>query len=108
MTFQTTSFETVVGPKDPVETVTLTFPFAKEAAVGATCLSATVEVEVLEGYDADPEATLFMAPDFSGFPVVLQSVQGGVAGVAYLYRCIARLSSGQVLVRKAVLTVCSR
>jgi len=107
MTFQTSSFETVVGPKDPAETVSLTFPFAKES-VGATCLTATVEVEVLSGYDSTPPSMLFMDPDTSGFPIILQSVTGGMPGVVYLFRCVARLSSGQVLVRKAVLAVCAR
>jgi len=103
-----TSFETVIGPKDPEETVSVTFPFAKEALPGATCLSAVVEVSVLEGYDPTPSSMLFMAPDSSGFPVISQAVTGGVSSTTYLLKCRATLSSGQVLCRKAVLLVSSR
>lgn len=91
-------------PKDTAEVDTLPFDFSASLLAGETLASASVSAEVHHGTDPLPAALLSGAPVVQG-DLVFQRLFGGVAGVTYLLRCAATLSSGRVLVAAAYLPV---
>lgn len=93
--------------KDPDETITLTFPYAKELD-GATINAVDyVTMAVINGVDASVATMLNGAATVDGGNV-LQSVRNGVHGVDYKSRCRVTTSDGRKLVRAIDLPVRSR
>jgi hypothetical protein len=102
----------IVDTKDPSETVPFSFDFGPDSAgkteipAGDTIISAVVTVSVRDGIDPNPANILLLEPDLSQAPIVIQWVTGGIDGVNYLLRCVARTSPSRcVLVRPGVLPV---
>ena len=83
--------------KDPDEILTLGMNFVNLLSVGETITSAVWEMEQADGTAVDP-AMLLGNADFSGAPIVLQVVKGGVHQTTYLHRAKVTTSTGRVLV----------
>lgn len=91
------------SPKDPAEVVTLAFDFSP--LIGkATITACSVGAMVYRGLDAAPAATLAASADALG-SVVLQRVQGGVAGVTYRLKAQIDASDGNRYVLAGLLPV---
>lgn len=91
--------------KHPAERVTLAFDFASQLPEGVTVASVdSVTVSTWRGTDPDPSALLVGAPSLSGADA-LQMVDGGLAGVDYLFLASVTLSDTQVRILPAVLPV---
>jgi len=93
-----------IEPKDVDETDVVTFDFTRAAQSGETVSSAVVTAEVYHGEDEDPASILLGSPTPTA-ATALQSVSGGLAGVTYLLRCVATMSSGRVLVAAGLMPV---
>jgi hypothetical protein len=97
---------TLLPPKDPSESVVINFDYAGELFSGETLESASVSISVHIGYDPHPELTIESAL-ILGTNQVYQSIAAGVDGTTYTLHCSATTSLGKVLLRKALLAVCS-
>lgn len=87
---------TYLGPKDVAETKVVEFDFSDELGAGESIVSvATVEVSVITGTDASPNALRSGTAIVSGTSV-LQRITGGVAGCTYHLRCVATANTGTV------------
>lgn len=85
----TTRFDT----KDPGEDVTVEFDFT---LLGVP-VSPVIEIEVLEGADATPEAIRLGSPAIIGSKVY-QRITGGVDEVEYALRCWANVGADRPLI----------
>lgn len=88
-------------PKDPQETITVTFDYS---ALGDIVENPAVTVRVLVGVDSNPSAVLYGSPIIEDNNKVLQGVTGGVRGCLYEFRCMVDIGSDRPLI-KAVLPV---
>lgn len=91
--------------KAPAEKVWLTFKFKRGLAPGETILSVNISVTLKGGSDADPQAIRDGQPVLLADGRVSQRIQGGVDLAAYLVRCDATTSEGQILVLAGVFRV---
>lgn len=96
---------TLFDAKHVLEKVTLVFPFARELTTGVTVVSVLITATTKRGTDPAPANVLLGVPSIQPGGEVLQRVQGGVAGAAYLLLAAATLSNGNVLVRAGELPV---
>jgi len=81
--------------KTPLEKVWASFDFRAGLDVGETISSVAVSVTLKGGVDASPDAILSTQTVIGGR--VMQRIQGGVDGAAYLVRCLATTSTTRVL-----------
>ena len=88
----------ILSPKDPdsVEFFKFDYTHDNRFETGETIISATIEVTVLRGKDANADDLLSGAVIISGL-TVSQLVTGGLSGVTYDIKCLATTSSGQQL-----------
>ena len=91
--------------KDPSEIIPISFSFGSEIQTGDSVTACTISVKTFEGSDPNPSALLYLIPNLTQAPTVIQNIQGGLSGCQYLLRAVATLESGGVLVRQAVLPV---
>jgi hypothetical protein len=91
--------------KDPSEIIPISFSFGSELQTGDSVISCVVTVRTFEGSDPNPSALLFLMPNLTQAPTIIQNIQGGLSGCQYLLRAVATLESGGCLVRQAVLPV---
>lgn len=96
---------TLFDAKHLLEKLTLVFPFGLELPTSVTIASVQTSVITKRGTDAAPASVLLGLPSIQPNGEVLQRVQGGVAGAAYLFVVAATLSNGNVLVRAGELPV---
>ena len=89
------------SPKDPGETITVTFDFSR---LTTSVSSPSVAISVEAGSDADPEAIRSGTPQVSG-ALVLQQIVAGLSGVSYHLRCTATGADGSVFVIAGTLPV---
>jgi hypothetical protein len=79
-------------PKDPAESLVITWDFSTIS--GVTAVSAPVPaVSVLKGSDANPATMLSGSPSIQGAKV-LQRIVGGISGCVYEMRCQADAQDG--------------
>ena len=99
--------QSTIGPLDTAEIKTVYFPFSREVAAGTTLLSATVELDVISGTDADPSGMLVGPAVIDNTQkLVAQNVTGaGRNRNTYNIRCIAPDSRGNTNVVAAILPV---
>lgn len=93
-----------LSPKDPEETVVVTFDYTLDLAVAETLSAPLVTAEVMVGEDPAPAAIILGAASVDG-PRVHQFVTSGVAGVNYRLQCKAATSLSQELALAGVLPV---
>lgn len=84
----TTRFDT----KDPGQDITAEFDFTDLGVPSAP----EIEIRVLEGEDADPEAIRLGSPTIIGSKV-FQRFGGGIDGVDYELRCFANVGADRPL-----------
>ena len=84
-------------PKAPAEIETFTFDFTAALGSGETINSASVTSSVVTGADPGIAAMISGAAQISA-GLVLQKIQGGVAGVRYELQCTIATSAGQTLI----------
>lgn len=90
--------------KDVVETPVLTLDFTNELLGESITTISNVLVTVISGIDPNPSAILVGAPGIQ-VGLVLQGVQGGVAGATYEVKAIIRTSGNRTLMRYGYLPV---
>lgn len=102
----TTSRRWVIGrrmdPKDPAESITVTFDFSKDATriLGAS----TFITELYTSSDSNAQLMLDGAPEVHGLKV-LQRISGGVSDATYKLRCIVTDEDEERYVRVGELNV---
>lgn len=82
--------------KRPIDEVIVTVDYTNSLASGETLKSVVWIVDVVEGVDNNPEATLTGTTTTTG-NTVLHMFSGGIDGVRYAPFCAATTSQGQVL-----------
>lgn len=94
-----------LSPKDPDETITLTFDFTKDLTQGET-LSGTpvVTISVYQGVDPNMNQMLSGAPQVAG-NTVLQTCILGVKGNSYGVKAKCTTNSGRMLVLGGILPI---
>ena len=93
-----------LSPKDPLETVIITFDFSK---LSGTITSAAFTVTRIDGAaDSNPSAMLSGSASISGSQVK-QKITGGVDGTSYKIYCLVDLADGQRLREEALMQVVS-
>lgn len=85
----TTRFDT----KDPDEDVTVEFDFT----LAGVPTSPVVEIDVIEGVDASPEAIRLGSPAIVGGRV-FQRITAGIENVDYSLRCFAQVGADTFLI----------
>lgn len=91
-------------PKYQGETITITFPFLGDLAIGETLSSPVVTAAVYSGVDAAPSSLISGSAAVSGTDVT-QKLTAGVVGVIYSLLCTVDTSNGQVLQMTGFMTV---
>ena len=94
----------ILQPKQPGETVSVSFDFTSRLAVGETISTKVVTAAVYSGTDATPSALISGSASASG-AIVSQSLTAGVIGVTYALLCTITTSASQTLTISAFLTV---
>jgi hypothetical protein len=95
---------TRLPPKDSAESVMIEIDFSTEMAAGETISSALLSMRLVAGTDPNPGAMLAGAAAIVGRSVY-QRASGGIDGNDYRLRCVAHISSGNILVRAGELPV---
>lgn len=85
------------SPKDPSESIVLSFDFTNLLAESETIASAQWLIEKENGDSVTSSDFLTGAVDISAAPLVRQMVKGGTHGTAYLHRAVATTSTGRIL-----------
>lgn len=91
--------------KAPAEKVWLTFKYKRGLAPGEAVTAAAMSVALKGGIDASPTLILDGQPVLLADGRVCQRIKAGVNLAAYLVRCDATTSEGQVLVLAGVFAV---
>lgn len=91
--------------KAPAEKVWVTFKFRRGLAPGESVTSVALSVTLKGGSDATPSAILDGLPVLLADGRVAQRIKAGVDLAAYMVRCDATTSDGQVLVLAGVIPV---
>lgn len=91
--------------KAPAEKVWLTYNYKRGLAPGETVTGAAMNVALKGGVDASPTLILDGQPVLLAEGRVCQRIKDGVDLAAYLVRCDATTSEGQVLVLAGVIRV---
>ena len=79
--------------KAPGEDITCEFSFA---AIGVPA-TPVIDIDVLSGTDASPEALRLGSPAING-STVLQRITGGLDGVDYVIKCWAQIGADRYLI----------
>lgn len=97
----------VIGPLDTAERKAAYFNFKREVAPSTNLLSATVEVELVSGTDADPQGMVVGTPLIDNTQkLVAQDLIGvGRNGNTYNIRCICPDSTGHISTVAALMQV---
>lgn len=101
------STRVILDPKRASEKVNITFDFTSRMSASAGINTAVVTASVWSGVDANPSAIVNGAATLLS-PQVIQSIQGGLAGVIYLLKCQVTTQAeapSQTLVLEALLTI---
>lgn len=93
------------SPKDPSESIVLSFNFVNLLSDGETIVSAQWLVEKENGEAVTASDFLTGDADYSADPIVRQMVKGGVHGSAYLHRAVATTSTGRILAAGGIQSV---
>ncbi|ANQ83686.1 hypothetical protein dqs_0610 [Azoarcus olearius] len=91
-------------PLDPAARRVLTWSFAEDLNPGESLSGATISITTLAGEDSDPEAVKVGDLVVQGH-LVLQMAAGRPDGNAYVLKCLATTTAGEILALSAVLTM---
>lgn len=91
-------------PKDPGETITLSFDFTNRLHAGETITAATFSVKLLPD-ETDVTDMLDGTADISQAPIVMQNIQGGTSGKKYLIQATVTTSDGRLPIGSGILPV---
>lgn len=91
-------------PLDPSARRVLTFSFSKDLSAGDTIAAATVDVSLASGTDETPAALKVGDAAVVGTDV-LHMAAGRPDGNAYVLKCLATTSNGEILALSAVITM---
>lgn len=93
-----------LDPKDPEETLVVTFDFTKDLDPGETISTPVTTVSVVVGTDPASASVLSGSPT-AAVGVVTQTVTVGLDGCDYRLQCKVTTSASRVLVLAAILPV---